>query len=69
MLDQLVLPPAAELVRLDADRVRWVRTGDALYGEIGEGEAGDVVEAEHGPRSSGGAFFDIPEDVKLLVST
>lgn len=45
--NQLVLPEAAELVRLDVDRVVGLALRHPLHRNVREGVSRDVVETEH----------------------
>lgn len=63
--NQLVLPEAAELVRLDVDRVVGLALRHSLHRNVRKGVSRDVVESEHRPGGGRRTLLDVTEDVKL----
>ena len=65
VLDELVLPEAAELVGLDTDGVVGRMPDDSLHRDVCEVEPRSVVESEHRPGSGGSSLLNVTRNVEL----
>lgn len=68
VLDELVLPVAAELVSLDINRVVRRVPDKPLNGNVRKVEPRGVVESQHRPRGGGGTLLDVTRDIKLTLA-